>query len=164
MTYHVPYNSKHRYWPGLLLIVRIILYIAASVSVSSRPNIIPFLTVLFVGGLLFLKGMIRSTIYKNTIVDMINTTLHFNILVLATFSLVFFKSDTTRQIAFAYISTLVTFILLVVAIVYHIALLIKSRRKLKQRCPSLQAGLKNPGPEATQSSVELPTLRWSPPN
>ena len=161
-TYHVPYNSKHRYWPGLLLIVRIVLYIAASVSVSEHPNIIPFLTVVLVGGLLFLKGIIRSRIYKNAIVDMINTALYFNILVLAAFSLVFFKSDAIKQITIAYISTLVTFILLVVAITYHTALLIKSRQKLKQQCPSLQTGYKNSDPEATQSSIELPTQRWSP--
>ena len=45
-VYHVPYNSKYRYWTGLLLLVRVILYITASVtacvcqsrSLSTRNN------------------------------------------------------------------------------------------------------------------------------
>ena len=33
-VYHVPYNGQYRYWTGLLLLVRVILYITASVTVS----------------------------------------------------------------------------------------------------------------------------------
>ena len=36
--YHVPYNSKYRYWTGLLLLVRVVLYITASVTVSADPQ------------------------------------------------------------------------------------------------------------------------------
>ena len=33
-VHHAPYNSKYRYWTGLLLFVRVVLYITASVTVS----------------------------------------------------------------------------------------------------------------------------------
>ena len=38
-TYHKPYTPKHHYWTGLLLIVRIILYIVAATNVSNHPTI-----------------------------------------------------------------------------------------------------------------------------
>ena len=38
-TYHTPYTPKHRYWTGLLLIVRVILYLVAAINVSNDPTI-----------------------------------------------------------------------------------------------------------------------------
>ena len=38
-AYHAPYNSKHRYWAGLLLLVRVIVYITVAVTVSIDPQI-----------------------------------------------------------------------------------------------------------------------------
>ena len=37
-TYHVPHNSKYRYWTGLLLLVRVIFYVITSVTESSDPK------------------------------------------------------------------------------------------------------------------------------
>ena len=52
--YHAPYNYRHRYWLGLLLLVRVVLYITVAVTVSSNPQIPLLMTVILVGGLLFL--------------------------------------------------------------------------------------------------------------
>ena len=38
-THHTPYTPKHHYWTGLLLIVRIILYLVAAVNISNDPVI-----------------------------------------------------------------------------------------------------------------------------
>ena len=37
-VHHVPYSSKYRYWTGLLLLVRVVLYITASVTVPGNPR------------------------------------------------------------------------------------------------------------------------------
>lgn len=37
--YHAPYTAKHRYWTGLLLLVRIMLYIISSLTTSRDPRI-----------------------------------------------------------------------------------------------------------------------------
>ena len=37
-VHHVPYNSKYRYWTGLLLFVRVVLYITASIATSYSNN------------------------------------------------------------------------------------------------------------------------------
>ena len=38
-AYHVPYTPKHRYWTGLLLFARAIIYIITTVNVSGDPQI-----------------------------------------------------------------------------------------------------------------------------
>ena len=40
-SHHVPHNSKYRYWTGLLLLVRVVLYATASVTVSAKPQTFP---------------------------------------------------------------------------------------------------------------------------
>ena len=54
-AYHAPYNNSHRYWTGLLLLVRIVLYITVAVTVSNNPQIPLLMTIILVGGLLFLR-------------------------------------------------------------------------------------------------------------
>ena len=76
-AYHVPYNSKYRYWTGLLLLVRVILYITASVTVSANPEVSLLATIILVGGLFYLIRCIRnSTVYKKSITDIVETTVH----------------------------------------------------------------------------------------
>ena len=38
-TYHVPYTPKYRFWTGLLLIVRVVLYLVSAVNVSNDPTV-----------------------------------------------------------------------------------------------------------------------------
>ena len=59
-TYHAPYSIKHRYWTGLLLLMRVVLYITASVTTSSDLQVPLLMTNVLVGGLFFLKGIIGS--------------------------------------------------------------------------------------------------------
>ena len=78
----------------MLLLVRVALYITASVTVSTDPQVSLLMTIVLVGGLLF--------------VDIVNTVMYFNLLALAAFNLYNF-GDITNQRAVAYISTIITF-------------------------------------------------------
>ena len=119
------YNDKYRYWTGLLLLVRVILYITAAFTESANPQVVPLLTSILVGGLLLLKGMFGLRVYKKSLVDVINSVLYFNLLALSVFSLYDFKTNITKQMAVAYTSTIITLILLVGMIIYHVTLIIK---------------------------------------
>ena len=54
-TYHAPYSSKYRYWTGLLLLVRVVLYITAAITASANPQVSLIMTNLLIGGLFFLE-------------------------------------------------------------------------------------------------------------
>ena len=47
---HAPYAFKHRYWAGLLLLVRVVVYIISTADVSSNCTI----TLLAIGIIVFL--------------------------------------------------------------------------------------------------------------
>ena len=126
-SHHIPHNSKYRCWTGLLLVVRVILYITASVTLSANPQTFPLITAILIGGLIVFKGMFGLRVYKNSFVDIVDTALYSNILMLVAFSQYDFKLNVTKQRAVAYTSTVVTLILLIGSICYHVSLLIKRK-------------------------------------
>ena len=127
-TYHAPHNSMYRYWTGLLLLVRVVLYITSSVTVSDNPQASILITAIVIGALILHKCITKTKVYKKTVTEIIDTIVLVNLLALALFSLYNFKTDYTKQTAVAYTSTTVTFLLLVGVIVYHIILAIIARK------------------------------------
>ena len=65
-VHHAPYNIKYRCLTGLLLLMRVILYITASVAVSDsdEPQTALLVTDIVVGGLLYLNGITGFRAYK----------------------------------------------------------------------------------------------------
>ena len=141
-AYHSPHNSKHRYWTGLMLLARVILYVSSSVTICSGPQTSLVATNILVGCLFLLKLISRIRVYKKIIVDVIETTLYFNLVVVSAVNLYNLKA-VPQQIAVAYISTITTLFLLIGVIVYHFVLLIDKDtiisqimlRKKQQRPP-----------------------------
>ena len=156
-SHHIPHNSKYRYWTGLLLLVRVILYISASVTVSSNPQSLPLMIIILIGGLILFKSIFGLKVYKNTFVDVGDSVLYFNLLALSVFTLYDFKTNTVKQRAVAYMSTIVTFLLFIVAIFYHATLLIKRReRPLEDLTEYLLAPTQPVKPQVTYSVIEPP--------
>ena len=63
-TYHTPYTPKHRYWTGLLLIARAVLYLVAAVNVSNDPTVALtaiFFTICCILALKAFIGKVEST-------------------------------------------------------------------------------------------------------
>ena len=123
-VHYVPYNSKYRYWTGLLLLVRVVLYTTASITVSGDPQTSFLITNVLVGGLFLIKEATGARMYKSLFLNIIETGLYFNLLAFSSFSWYRFKSDIRKQTAVAYTSTIITFILLVGVIIYHVYLLV----------------------------------------
>ena len=132
-TYHAPYNIRCRYWTGLLLLVRVVLYITASVTVSANPQTSLLMTAILIAGLILLRESSSARVYKKSLVDFVDAVLYFNLLGFALFTFFDFKANASKQSAVAYISTIITFVLLALVIIYHIHLYIKKNRKSKPR-------------------------------
>ena len=131
-VHHVPYNSKHRYWTGLLLLVRVVLYITASATVSGDPQTSLLITIILVGSLFLIKEITGGRMYKKSFLNIVETGLYFNLLALSAFSWYRFKTDIMKQTAVAYTSTIITFILLVGVIIYHVYLLVRKDKPQRE--------------------------------
>ena len=165
-TYHVPYNSKYRFWTGLLLIVRVILYITASVTVSTNPHTSLLVTIILVVGLFLLSRSIGSRVYKKSSIDIVDTLLYFNVIAVAALSWYNFKSDITMQTAVAYTSTVITSILFIGMIIYHVTLMIKKIKTTteKNEYPLVTVRSESDATsEVTRSIVVIPKPHTSPP-
>ena len=144
------------------------MYITAAIAVSDsdKPQSALLVTSVLVGGLLLLKGITGKRAYKKSISDVLETILYFNLLTFAIFGLYDFKNDITRQTAVAYTSTIVTFILLVGVIIYHVYLLVRKDRPRGEEVNEYPLAPVQPAAKAevTHSVIEIPKPRdQSPP-
>ena len=141
--YHAPYRFSHRYWTGLLLLARIVLYII--VSVVNIPGVIIIVMGTLMTSLLLLKthsqcysGNFNGRIHRKKWVDILETICYSNILLFCLARLFVLESYNEKgQIIIAYISGGVMFTLLIIVLSYH--LLTEVLRKNVTNCLSKQA-------------------------
>ena len=119
-TYLAPYSSKHRYWTGLLLIVRAVLYLTAAVNFSNDPHVALTAIVVTVCCVILLGRFIACRVYRKCPLDTLETFFHLNILFFALFTWHSLSNNTVAiQAAAAYTSVIVTFITVLIIILYH---------------------------------------------
>ena len=117
--YHAPYTAEHRYWTGLLLLVRILLYLISFINFSLDPRVDLMAIIFIVGGLILLKGVIAKRVYKTWPLDIMETAIYFNLVAFS--ALTWYNLDLGgNQVAVAYTSVMIIFILLMAVIVFHV--------------------------------------------
>ena len=117
-TYLVPYTPRHRYWTGLLLLVRVSIYLVSSFNPSGDPRIILSATNFIMSSLLLYIATFGVRMYKNRFINTMETLTYFNIIALSIFTWYTIDAD-TNQAAVTNISVGITFIQLIAVIVYH---------------------------------------------
>ena len=123
--YHAPYIFKYRYWTGLLLLVRVLLYIISAVNVQNDPGINLVSIGIFMTFLLLLKAYhgINGQIYKKWPIDILETASYTNILLFCLLKLYFLDStDYKGHAILAYTSGSVFITLFSIVIAYHICI------------------------------------------
>ena len=118
-TYHAPYTPRHRYWTGLLLIVRAILFIVSAINFYGDPRVTLLSTIIIVSLLFFYKAFFNIRIYKNWLINAMETFTYLNIVILATFTWYTFDAKGNQQ-AVAHTSVGIVFIMLLFVIAYHV--------------------------------------------
>ena len=117
--YLTPYTPRHRYWTGLLLLVRVSVYLVSAFNPSSDPRVI-LLTTNFITSSIFLYIAIFGVrMYKNRFINAMETLTYFNIMALSIFTWYTIDAD-TKQTAVTNISVGITFIQLIAVIIYHV--------------------------------------------
>ena len=116
--YHAPYVFEQRYWIGLLLLIRVVLYIISAVNLTGDPRVSLVSTAIIVGSLPALKGILERKIYKKWWIEVTELLTYINIVAFAALTLYTFDGNNNQAII-AYISVLITFALLSGVVVYH---------------------------------------------
>ena len=121
-TYHTPHTAKHRYWTGLLLFVRVIIYIVAAFSLSDEPRVTLLATVVVTCFLFFYKTLLIVRVYKNWLLNAMESFIYFNIASFTVFTWYTFDDSSSRYkgilqtvVAYVFVGTIVILSLLVLA-------------------------------------------------
>ena len=121
--YHAPYVFKNRYWTGVLLIVRVVLYLISAVNVSSEPAVnLTAIGVTMLVILLFKGFLQQQKVYRKWLVEVLELVSYMNITLFTLFTLYTVKTqneNSKMQEVLAHISVSVTFLLFLVVVAYH---------------------------------------------
>ena len=118
--YHIPHGIKHRYWTGLLLLMRIIVYLVA-VSTSSSDSTANHFAIVTVLAILLVIKSLTMRIYKIWPIDILETVLIANAIMLSASSWYALNTNNRRiLIAVVSTSTIIMGSLFIGVIVYHI--------------------------------------------
>ena len=118
-TYQIPFHAYARYWTGLLLLARVILYLVTILNFNRNPHVQLTATAFAVGALLTIKGLHTKPVYRKSLLDMMETIIYFNIIAFTAFTAYTLESN-GNQVAVATVSTSVTLIMLIAVIAYHV--------------------------------------------
>ena len=117
-AYHAPYHIQHRYWTGLLLLMRGVLYLVAAVNIVGDPKNTLLAIACICGSLFLLKELIKDRVYKNWFLNALESSFIFNLVVFAIATL-YIKEAGGNQVALAYTSTSIAFLTFLVILLYH---------------------------------------------
>ena len=124
-TYHAPYKPKHRYWTGLLLLLRCALFIVFAFNISGDNSINLLATSSTIFGILGWFTL-SGVVYKNWYLNAIEVSFILNLGVLATATYHVNQSG-GNQAAVAYTSVCIAFLTFIGIVTYHVYVRIKSK-------------------------------------
>jgi hypothetical protein len=124
-SYHIPHTTKHRYWTGLRLLVRVIIYLISAFSASINPRISLLSIVIIICCLLLYKTVFMIRVYRNWLLNAMETFAFFNIVVFVIFTWYAFDESSNKdkeilQTVVAYISVGVMLFLFLLVILFHL--------------------------------------------
>ena len=131
--YHAPYTFKHRYWTGLLLLIRVIIHSISASNVSGDRGI----TLLAIGIIaIILLFFISCRPYKSWAVEVLEIASYANLAGLSLATLYTSRIGKGQEVV-SYISGTISLILFLVILAYHavtqLTFITRLRRKLKNR-------------------------------
>ena len=118
-AYTGPYKDRHRYWIGLLLLVRIVLFLIFSMNIrgSASINLLAIIVTLFS---LLVYVALAGSIYKKRYLNVIEYSFFLNLGILASGTLYTSTVTGQGQTAVAYTSVSIAFVLFIIIVVFHI--------------------------------------------
>ena len=118
-SYHAPYKARHRYWPGLLLVLRFILLLVFAFNPQQDPSI-NLLAILVGTGILQLWSWASGGVYKNSHLDALEGSFVLNLIILAS-STYHISHSGGNQLAVGYTSVTIVLATFIGIIAFQLA-------------------------------------------
>ena len=117
-SYHAPYKPKHRYWPGLLLMLRFVLLLVFALNPQQDPNI-NLLAILLGVGALQLWAWVSGGVYKNWCLDALEGLFALNLIMLAA-ATYYVEVSKGNKLAVGHTSVSIALVMFIGILTYHI--------------------------------------------
>ena len=152
-SYHAPYKAKHRYWPGLLLVLRFVLLLVFAFNLEEDHSI-NMLVVLVGTVFLVACAWLSGGVYRNWCLDALECSFALNMIILvgATF---YVNHSHRNQLVVGYTSASIAFATFTCILAFQLANVTGITRYLNRKCPSFQKTIQNP--QETESELRSPT-------
>ena len=149
-TYHSPYKAKHRYWPGLLLVLRFVLLLLFAFNIQQDPNI-NLLAILVGTGMLQLWAWVSGGIYKNWCLDALEGSFALNLIILAAATF-YVNHSVGNQFAVGYTSVSIALATFIGILAFQLANVTGVTQYCKRKYTTLKLAIRN------QAEVEVEPL------
>ena len=118
-AYHAPYTEKHRYWTGLMLTLRCLLFLVFAFNTFGNPSI----NLLCIGSasavLMVLSTLLANKIYKSLFLNVLEVSVNINLCIVAMATL-YVRSAGGNQNAVTFTSISAAFVTFLGIVVYHL--------------------------------------------
>ena len=140
-SYHAPYKAKHRYWPGLLLMLRFVLLLVFALNPQQDPSI-NMLAILVTTAFLVAWAWVSGGVYRNWCLDALECSFALNLIILvgATF---YDKFSQRSQLAVGYTSVSIALATFIGVLVFQLANALGIIRYPKRKCTALTEAIRN---------------------
>ena len=140
-SYHAPYKAKHRYWPGLLLVLRFVLLLVFAFNIQEEVSV-NLLAILVGIGLLYFWAWVSGGVYRNWCLDALEGSFALNLTILsaATYHV---KLTRGNQLAVVYTSVSIAFATFIGILVYQLTVATGIIQYTKRKCAALKVAIKN---------------------
>ena len=135
-----PYKAKYRYWYGLLLFVRMALYLGIATEKYHESVTVVLAIGLIAASILLLRTFLGNNVYRNRFIGYLNSSFYYNLLALSLARL-FCQNSISCQKRSSIISIALAFILFVFILSYHILCALLEIRHFRHLITSIEQKL-----------------------
>ena len=120
-AHHAPYDERHRYWTGMLLLLRTVIYLVSAVNVLGDPRVNLVSIICVVGFILTLQAFLPQKPLRTVFCNVLELVSHFNLFMFTILTL-YLKDSNGNTTVLEYTSACIAFGVFVVVILYHVTL------------------------------------------
>ena len=137
--YHAPYKAKHRYWPGVLLVLCFVLLLVFALNLWKDLDI-NLLAIFGGSGIIHVWAWLSGGVYKNWCLDVLESSFVLNLVILSVANYHVSHSG-GNQLAVGYISVSIALTTFIGILVHHIFQQLR-HTKLWKKVPKLNLKFK----------------------